>query len=131
MHKDKALIIIQNSLEHNENLIGFFQAAEQPKMWLWFLIGPIATLAIKNYFVAVTNKGIHFHRLNLIGKFVKHDFLTYDEIEKIKLGTGKLQIPLNVSFKNGRKISLKAQKKGFSSVATIDEATMQYLKNIQ
>ncbi len=80
MHKDKASEHIKQNLSSNEDLIGFFYAQKLPKFWLYFLIGPLSFLAIKFYFVAVTNKGIHFHMLNMLGKFSQHDFFSYNEI---------------------------------------------------
>ena len=59
MHKDKALEHIKQKLSSKEDLIGFFYAQKPPKFWLFFIIGPLAMLSIRHYFVAVTNTGIH------------------------------------------------------------------------
>lgn len=107
--------------------------AQRPfKIWLFFLIGPLAVLSMKSYFVAVTSKGLHFHTLNLLGKFSQHDFFSYNEIDSVKIGNGALQIPMKYTFSNGRKLKIKAQKKGMERVAKIDEKTLEFLKkNVQ
>lgn len=128
MHKDKALAHIKKDLASEEELIGFFQAQGAFRLWLFFIIGPLAVLSLRQYFVAVTNKGIHFHLLNILGKFSQHDFFSYDEIKKIEIGKGMLQIPIKFFFEN-KKLKIKAQKKGFERVATVDEKTLDYIKN--
>ncbi len=128
MHKDKALEHIKQKLSSKEDLIGFFYAQKPPKFWLFFIIGPLAMLSIRHYFVAVTNTGIHFYKLNMMGKFSQHDFFSYNEIEKIKIKKGTLTLPLIFFFSNGTKLKLKAQKKGLERVAKLEEKTLEYMK---
>lgn len=128
MHKDAALAHIQNHLSPEERLIGFFAAQRPMKFWLFFLIGPLAALSAKAYYLGVTDKGVHFHALNLLGKFSQHDFFAYDEIANVKIGSGMLQIPMKFTFKNGRKLTVRAQKKGLDRVAKIDEQALAALK---
>jgi hypothetical protein len=128
MHKDKAEEHIKQNLSSNEDLVGFFQAINFPKLWLRLLLGPLMGFAMKQYFIAVTNKGIHFHMLNRLGKFSHHDFFFYNEIEKIKIKKGTLTLPLIFFFSNGTELKLKAQKKGLERVAKIDEKTLDYIK---
>lgn len=129
MHKNEALTHIKNKLTSDEELIGFFMAQKPFKIWLFVLIGPLAVLSMKPYYIAVTNKGVHFHLLNLLGKFSKHDFFKFEEIDSLKIGNGVMRIAMKYVFSNGRKLKIKAQKKGLDRIAKIDEATLQYLKN--
>ncbi len=129
MDKDTAKVHIQQNLEQDDALIGFFSAQQPFKIWLFFLIGPFAAFSMKFYFVGVTTKGIHFHRLNLLGKFSNHDFFEYDEIENVKIGKGILQRPMKYQFKNGRSLKLKAQLKGVEKVAKLNDVTQQHIEN--
>lgn len=119
---------IEQNLSSKEKLIGFFYAHKSFKLWLYFIIGPLAVLSLKSYFVAVTNNGIHFFQFNLLLKFSKHDFFIYDEIEKVKVGKGVMKIPMQYSFTNGNKLKIKALKKGCSDVMKIEEKELEYIK---
>lgn len=127
MDKNMAFEHINENLSQGDVLVGFFQATQSFKLWLFFLIGPLAVLSMKFYFVAVTQRGIYFHRLNFWGKFADYDFFQFDEIENVEMGDGFLQKPMQYFFKNGRKLKLKAQLKGTQKVAKLDEETLQYL----
>jgi hypothetical protein len=127
MHKDKACEHIKQNLSSNEDLVGFFQAQKPCKFWLYFIIGPLILLATRNYFIAVTNKGIHFHMLNFLGKYSQHDFFSYTEIEKIKIGKGVITIPITFFFSNGAKLKIKAFKKGVKDMAKLEENTLDYI----
>jgi hypothetical protein len=128
MHKDKAHEHIKQNMSSNEELIGFFQALKPCKLWIHFIIGPLAAFAIRHYFIAVTNKGIHFHMLNLSGNFSQQDFFDYKEIEKIEIKNGVMTTPITFFFANGTKIKIKAQKKGVERVAKLEEKTLDYIK---
>ncbi len=132
MNKEKAQEQIEKKIDQDDILVGFFYAQQPFKIWLFFLIGPLAVLSMKYYFVCVTKKGIHFHRLNLLGKFANHDFFKFEEIENVKIGKGILQRPMKYQFKNGQSLILKAQLKGLEKVAKLNEATQQHIeKNIK
>ena len=120
---------IEKNMEPNDTLIGFFYAISPPKLALFFLIGPLAGLCMRIYFLAVTEKGLYFHKLNMIGKFKECDFFEFNEIEKVKIGKGFLQRPLNFYFKNKRKIKLKAQLKGSNKVALITPEIQSYIES--
>lgn len=128
MNKNQVLEHINEPVQQGDVLVGFFQATQSFKIWLFFLIGPLAVLSMKFYFVAVTQQGIYFHRLNLWGKFSDYDFFTFDEIQNVEMGDGYLQKPMRYYFKNGRKLKLKAQLKGSQKVAKLDDETLEYIK---
>lgn len=128
MNKEKAQEYIQAHLNENDSLIGFFQAIETPKIWLYFLIGPLAALSMKYYFLAVTEKGIHFHKLSMLGKFAGSDFFKFNEIESVKIGKGLIQRPMMFKFKNSRKLKINAQLKGVEKVAKITENVQQHIE---
>lgn len=128
MNKEKVLTYIKQHLSSKEDFIGFFQAQKKPGLWLYFMIGPLSLLAIRAYFIAVTDKGIHFHRLNFFGKFSGHDFFSFEEITKIKTRKGMIKLPIVFFFSNGRKLKIKALKKGRKNVARIEDSTLDYIK---
>ena len=128
MKKEDARLHIEQHLEPGDSLVGFFQAIQPFKWWLFFLIGPLGVLSMKFYFVAVTRQGITFHRLNLLGKFAGLDRFSFDEIEHVKIGKGLLQRPLRFFFKNGRKLYVKGQLKGVEKIAKLDEATQRFIE---
>ncbi len=131
MNKEQAQEQIEKCLVPNDSLVGFFIAQQSFKIWLVFLIGPLAMLSMKSYFVAVTEKGICFHRLSLFGKFANSDFFEFSEIENVKIGKGLIQRPMSFEFRNGRKMKIKAQLKGVEKVAKLTETVQQHIeKNI-
>ena len=128
MKKEKARDeLILPKLQSGEELIGFFQAQYTPSWGWYFLIGPLFAFAIRIYFVAVTDKGIHYHKLTFFGKPDTSNYFTWNEIEKVKLSKGLLQAPLKFTFSNGRKLKLKAQLKGMEKIAKLDDRTKEYL----
>ena len=130
MHKDKAFEHLKNNISPEEEILDFFHASKIFNIWLFVLMGPLAVLTIKGYFVAVTNKGLHFHALSLLGKFSQHDFFAYTEIECVKIGRGILQIPMKFTFANGRKLKIRAQKTGVNSVAKVHDKTLTFLREV-
>lgn len=129
MKKEDARQHIEQHLESGDSLVGFFQAIQPFKLWLFLFIGPLAVLSMKYYFVAVTRKGITFHRLNLLGKFAGQDAFPFSDIESVKIGKGMLQRPMTFRFSNGRKLYLKGQLKGVERVAKIDAETQRFIED--
>lgn len=114
-------------LKQGEELVGFFQATYMPPMWWIFLIGPLMFFGTRVYYIAVTNQGLHLHKLSFFGKPETYNFFPYAEIPKMKLGKGFLQSPLQLTFTNGRKLTIKAQLKGLEKVAKLDDNTRDFL----
>jgi len=114
-------------LKQGEELVGFFQATYTPSMGWFFLIGSLMSFGTRTYYVAVTNQGIHLHKLNFFGKPETYNFFSYAEISKIKLGKGFLQVPIQMFFTNGRKLTIKAQLKGVEKIAKLDDKTREFL----
>lgn len=128
MNKIEAQQHIDKYIEPGDPLVGFFYAQQPFKFWLFFLIGPFAVLSMKHLFIAVTQKGLHIHRLSMMGKFTQGDFFNFSEIENVKIGKGILQRPMTFTFKNGRKIKIKAQLKGVEKVAKLTENTQKCIE---
>ena len=128
MNKEQAKEYIEENLNEGDSLIGFFQAISPPKIWLFLLIGPLFFLSMRTYFLAVTEKGISFHKLSLLGKFKEHDFFEFGDIESVKIGKGLLQRPMKFVFKNNRKLKLKAQLKGVEKVAKLLPDVQQHIE---
>ncbi|NJD07285.1 MAG: hypothetical protein FIA97_12435 [Methylococcaceae bacterium] len=129
MDKEKAKEHISKYLEMNDSLIGFFFATQPFKMWLFFLIGPLAFLSMRYYFIAVSEQGLYFFRLNFWGKFLPADFFAYNEIASVKIGKGFTQRPMKFTFENNRKLAIKAQLKGLEKVAKLTHETQSYLES--
>jgi len=114
-------------LHPGEELIGFFQAQSYSLGW-FILLGPLAALfTFRNYYVAVTNQGIHLHRLTLFGKLDTHNYFSWNEVESINLGKGIVTAPLKLKFSNGRKLKLRAIIRGAQQVPKLDERTKEFL----
>lgn len=128
MHKDAAKVEIEKKLVQDESLVGFFLAQKLPPFWLAFIVGPLMWLGLKTYFVSVTNLGVHFHKLNMLGKFSQHDFFPFKDVKSLKVSNGHMQIPMLYTFANGTTLKIRAQKRGMDRVAKIDEATIAHLK---
>lgn len=129
MKKEQAKEYIEEKLNQGDHLIGFFQAISPPKIWLFLLIGPLCVLSMRTYFLAVTERGISFHKLSLLGKFKEHDFFEFSDIESVKIGKGLLQRPMQFTFKNNRKIKVKAQLKGVERVAKLLPEVQQHIES--
>lgn len=128
MKKEQAQEHIELHLTDGDSLISFFQAIQPFKIWLFFLIGPLAVLSMKTYFLAVTKKGLYFHRVNLLGKFSGMDFFAFDEIENVAIGKGILQRPMKFRFRNGRTLKVKAQLKGVEKIAKLTTEAQQHIE---
>lgn len=128
MSKAKAQEAINPYIATGESLIGIFSGTVPFKFWLCFLIGPLAAFSAKGYFIAITDKGLHFVKIGMTGKPVQHDFFAYSEIKEMKLGKGILQMPMTFYFTSGKKFFVKGQRKGVERVAKLDDAMLAYLK---
>lgn len=128
MNKYQAKEYIDTHLEGDDVLIGFFQAVRPPYLWLALLVGPLFVLSMRIYFLAVTERGIAFHRLSMFGKFKDYDFFEYSEIESVKIGKGMLQRPMEFKFKNDRKLMVKAQLKGVAKVAKLSPEVQRHIE---
>ena len=117
-------------LKQGEELIGFFQARYVPFLW-FFLIGPIMLLGIRIYYIAVTNQGLHIHKLSFFSmrKVDVYNFFSYAEISKINLGKALIlpEAPLKLVFSNGRKLKLRALVRGGKKAVKLDDRTRSFL----
>ena len=129
MDKAKAQQHIQQNLASGDSLVGFFYTIQPYKSWLFLFLGPLAALSMKYYFVAVTQAGITFHRMNMLGKFAEADRFAYADISSIKIGKGLLQRPMLLAFKNGRKLKIKAQLRGVDKVAKLTDDVQRYIES--
>tara|TARA_A100001015_G_scaffold312144_1_gene416727 strand:- start:838 stop:1242 length:405 start_codon:yes stop_codon:yes gene_type:complete len=120
--------IVEN-LAQDDELVGFFEAVQPFKFWLFFVIGPLAVLSMKNYFVAVTKRGVCFYRLNLLGKFAGSDFFKFNDIENVKIGNGILQRPFLFQFKNGRKLKINALVRGVEKISKLNDNVQKYIES--
>lgn len=132
MNKAKANEFILSNLEADDKLVGFFFAQGRfPILW-FFLIGPFAMLMLRQYYVAISEKGVYFIKLNPLGKPSNLDMMSFPDIESVKIGNGALQRPMLFHFNNGKKLKIKAQLKGVKSVATLTPEVQAHLEsNVQ
>jgi len=128
MFKDQAKneLILPN-LKQGEELIGFFTAIYSPAFIWFFLFGPLYYFGNRSYWVAVTDVGLHLHKLTFWGKPDTYEFTSYAEISSLKLGKGLLQAPLKLKFSNGKKLALKAILKGLERAGKLDDQTKEFL----
>jgi len=130
MTKEEAKIHIEKSLEKDDELIGVFTAQGPFPIWWFILIGPLGAFFFKFYYIGVTQKGISFYRLSLMGKFKDDgDFFKFSEIESLKIKGGFTQRPLIFTLKNGKKVKIKAQIKGLDRVAKLTEKVQKHIEN--
>ena len=129
MLKDEVQKNIENHLAESDELIGFFQATYTPSFWWFPLVGPLMFVGVRTYFIGVSKNGIHFHKLNLMGKFQNADFFKYDEITSVKLGGGFMARPMVFRFANGKKLKVKGQLKGLERIAKLTPEVSDYIRN--
>ena len=129
MHKDEVQKHIERHLAEGDELIGFFQATYTPSFWWFPLVGPLMFAGVRTYFISVSKKGIHFHKLNLMGKFQNADFFKYDEIKSVKLGGGFMARPMVFRFANGKKLKVEGQLKGLERIAKLTPEVSDYIRN--
>lgn len=112
MKKQQAELLFKQNLVAGDKIEAFF-VAQSPIYWPYFLVaGPLAFLAMRMYYIVLSNKGLYFYRPNMLGAYHDFDFFLYKEIESIKYGKGVLTKPLLLLFSNGRKLKIKAPTKG-------------------
>jgi len=128
MKKEQILEHIEQELEENELLIGFFMAQYKPSYWFLVLIGPLWALGIRVHYIGVTERGLYFHKCNILGKITGFDFFSYDEIESVYFGKGLLQRPMKFLFKNNRKLKLSAQLKGVEKIPKLTPDIQDYIQ---
>lgn len=128
MNKDEAETLIRENLSEEEKFVGFFMATYLPTFWWFLLVGPLFFLGMRYYFVGVTDKGFHFHKLGLMGKPQQHDFFTFEEVARLKIGSRVLSYRMDFLFSNKRKLKINAQKVGAKKVAKIAPETLEYIK---
>lgn len=119
--------LLRPKLKQGEEIIGFFQAMNLPSIGLHLLVGILAALSTKTYYIAVTNQGIHVYQLTLLGKLDVYKFIAYSDITNIKIGTGFLQAPFEIILQSGEKVRVKAKIKGLEAIAKLDDKTKAYL----
>ena len=98
----------QDCLKSDENFIGQIMGSTFPLKWI-VLLGPLGTLFMKQYMVVVSDKRVHFNKLNMMGKAVAIDSFDYDEIKTLNIKKGIVKYKVRFHFKNDKKLTLSAQ----------------------
>jgi len=130
MTKEEAKKYIVKSIKQDDELVGLFTAQGPFPIWWFLLLGPLGSLFFKFYYIGVTQKGISFYRLSLMGKFKDNgDFFKFSEIKSVKVKGGFTQRPLIFTLINGTKIKIKAQIKGLDRVAKLTEEVQKHIEN--
>jgi RNAse (barnase) inhibitor barstar len=119
---------IRTDLGPGEGLLGFFVAQIPFKFWWFFLVGPIAVLGIKTYYIAASDKGMHFYGMNIVGQIEQHDYFPYDAIRVLEMKSGWMQMPLRFEFKNHNELKVRAQRKGAKTVPKLTDDLINTLK---
>jgi len=106
----------QAPLDPGEEYVGAFMSRSKIK-WRWFfVIGPLATLTMKQYQVMVTSRRVVFGRLSLMGTLAAIDQFTFNEIESVSFKKGMLTYTIKFKFKNGRSLNLTSNHKAPGSL---------------
>lgn len=119
---------IRQDLEPGDDLLGFFLGQIPFKFWWFLLVGPIAVLGMKTYYIAASQRGMHFYRMNIIGQIEQHDYFNYDAIRVLEIKSGMLQLPLRFEFKNHNELKVRAQKKGAKKIPKLTDELIETLK---
>lgn len=130
MKNDKERIknqVVLPKLNADEELIGIFQAMSAPSLDWIVLFGPLMYLSMSWYFVAITSKGIHFHKQKSLFKPAQYDFFRYEEIKKLELSKGMLKSTFKAEFANGRKLKLDGNNKYIGWGENFDDRTREFL----
>jgi hypothetical protein len=129
MKREKAKTLIEGFLERGDRFIDCFVATRSPSLFWYFLIGPLAAMGFRQYLVGVTEQGVQFHRMNLLNKPTVRDFFRYDEIESFLHRKGWLLDRVTFHFNSGRKLKLKAGRRGGASYALVDDGVIEQIKS--
>lgn len=128
MTKEQVLsTLISPKLSEGEELVGFFQATYTPSIGWGVLFGALTSFGLRVYFVAITDKGMHLHKLTFFGKPGKYQFLPWNEVKDLKLGSGILAAPLRFNYSQDKSLKLKVLIKGVEKAAKMDEKTKEFL----
>ena len=124
--------LVKSEITVGEELVNFFGARTPVKLWLFFFIGPLSVLFVTGYFLAITDRGVHFYRLkkqmfSAKLNIANHDFFSWNEIDKVKVGRGLIQATVKFKFSNGKKIKLKCQVGGLKHIPKLDEKGKELL----
>jgi hypothetical protein len=109
---EKVFKLISERVEKGEKLQLGCMTVQMPDMIWYFVIGPFASLMMKQYYIGITGKAIYFSLLNLLGSVVQTDRFEQSEIEKVKISGAFLQSVVNIEFKNKRKLNLRISALG-------------------
>ena len=117
-------IYIADSTEHDMQYI-------LPLVYILMFISLIYWCYGPQYYIAVTNEGLHFHKLKWLRNPDTHDFSRYVEIPKISLKKGFFDATFELTFKDNRHLKLNIPvttmgKRG-TDIIIIDKQTEDYL----
>ena len=129
MGRETALKQVQNYFRDGEELIDFFSAQKPLSIWWLLILGPLSPMLLNTYYVAVTDLGVYFFERSFLGKIQDHQFYSYQDIERLKVGEGQFAIPLKYFFKDGSRLLIHAQKRGTKRVAKIGEKGLHHLQS--
>lgn len=115
MKKEKIEKHIIELITDQEKLEGYFQAQNHYTFWDYIKIG-MSDGVVFNFYVAVTDIGLHFVYIDEKDQVDRVDFYPYQEISSFKAGSGFMQRPLKFSFSQGDDLKIKAQLKGLEVV---------------
>ena len=105
--------IILPRLRQDEELIGFFQGEDCKFNLLVLLLSLLAegmSIPVRTYYVAVTDQGLHLHKLRFLStrKVTAYNFFSYAEISKMNLVEEFISTDsLKLVFSTGRELKLE------------------------
>jgi hypothetical protein len=107
---------------------GIFVANCVPSIWWYLIIGPLASIRMKQYIISLFDEAIHFTRLDMWGKVLHTDELKYEDITTHSLRDGMISKKWKISI-NDNKMKLLVPFRKKDSLKFMDSPTYEFLKH--
>jgi hypothetical protein len=118
---------VQEMLKENEEIKGEFIANCMPPLYWYFIIGPLAAVMMKQYWITLTDKRMFFTRLNMLQKPLVTDDFNYESISK-SITTGKVLTRTMTFELNGKKLKLTIPFRKSIKKNMLSPETLEYLE---
>jgi len=114
MNDDGIKALIKQTMGVDEIESYYFYGVNQASFGKTMLLGVFATLSQKYFICNVTNKGIHFYGLTMLGKPKNYSFVPKKAIKSLKVKNGLLPgltKVVEIEYIQGEKTKITANKK--------------------
>jgi hypothetical protein len=124
MNNQEIIAELNSYLPKDEQYIGAFFGTYTP-VWAYIIGG---YLAIRQYRVAVSNRKLYFHRLNLLGKIKETQEINHDAIAELIIKNIIIGYKFIFNFSNGKKLALMVPFRKGNNGVILNEQLLQYLQ---